>query len=120
MQSRRAHQTTVSARGYLPYPLNPPYYVNRTEEYQRRVFDYARNYFTPAEMGDLTRLEIFFVPQEAERIKRNLRRKGDFDETAASRMHPSAGANATANRADDVTLAERQAAMPLAGQPDGR
>ena len=88
MQAGRAHQTTVSARGYLPYPLSPPYYINRTEEYQRRVFEYARNYFSPAEMDDLMRLEIFFVPQEAERIKRNLRRKGDFDPLISD--HPAA------------------------------
>ncbi|KAK9827086.1 hypothetical protein WJX74_006122 [Apatococcus lobatus] len=108
MQHRQAHQTTVSSRGYLPYPLNPPYYVNRTEEYQKRVFDYARNYFTPAEMGDLTRLEIFFVPQEAERIKRNLRRKGDFDETDVSRIHPSVGRDNTVRRVVDVHDAEGQ------------
>lgn len=80
MQVRQAQQTTVNARGYLPYPLNPPYFINRTPEYQARVYEYARNYFSPAEMDDLLRLDLFFVPQEAERIKRNLRRKSDFDQ----------------------------------------
>ena len=103
MQERQGHQTTVSARGYLPYPLSPPYYVNRTEEYQKRVFDYARNYFSPAEMSDLMRLEIFFVPQEAERIKRNLRRKGDFD--PRTRDHPAATRGGFTNRFDRFAAA---------------
>ncbi len=106
MQPRQAHQTVVSARGYLPYPLNPPYYVNRTEEYQKRVFEYAHNYFSPAEMGDLTRLEIFFVPQEAERMKRSLRRKGDFDPDTS--FHPSLSQGNTEERKAEYDLMRAQ------------
>ncbi len=112
MQARRAHQTTVSSRGYLPYPLNPPYYVNRTEEYQERVFEYARNYFSPAEMDDLTRLELFFVPQEAERIKRNLRRKGDFEDELNA-VHPGETPGNMMRRNRDAFLASSQGRGPL-------
>lgn len=111
MQAGRAHQTTVSARGYLPYPLNPPYYINRTEEYQKRVFEYARNYFSPAEMDDLMRLELFFVPQEAERIKRNLRRKGDFDEE--NHLHPSGSSTNYERRNNALGGATTQSGNPF-------
>ena len=114
MQARKAHETTVSSRGYLPYPLNPPYFVYRTEEYQERVFEYARNYFSPAEMDDLTRLELFFVPQEAERIKRNLRRKGDFEEGG----YPGDSPTNMTKRNLNTHLAGSQGQGPLAN--DGR
>ena len=99
--SRQAHQTNVprgGTRGYLPSLLNPPYNVERTPEYQARVYLYAQNYFTPAEMQDLMRIGLRFVPQEAELIKRNLRRKGDFVPTQARAVHPSETANAGLNR----------------------
>ena len=38
----------------------------------------ASSYFLPAEMADLQRIGIRFVPQEADRIKRHLRRKDDY------------------------------------------
>ena len=96
--SRQAHQTNVPAatRGYMPGLLNPPYDVERTPEYQARVYTYAQNYFTPAEMQDLLRIGMRFVPQEAELIKRNLRRKGDF---TGSDVHPSATGGALLDRA---------------------
>lgn len=99
--SRQAHQTNVprgGTRGYLPSLLNPPYNVERTPEYQARVYLYAQNYFTPAEMQDLMRIGMRFVPQEAELIKRNLRRKGDFVNERRG-VHPSATASGTLARA---------------------
>lgn len=62
----------------LPWPLSSPYFVNRADAWQARIMEAARNYFTPAEMSDLQRIGIRFVPQEADRIKRHLRRKGDY------------------------------------------
>lgn len=99
--SRQAHQTNVprgGTRGYLPSLLNPPYNVERTPEYQARVYLYAQNYFTPAEMQDLMRIGMRFVPQEAELIKRNLRRKGDFEPMTNAAVHPSATAAAGEDR----------------------
>lgn len=82
-----------TTRGYMPSVLQPPYAVERTPEYQQRVYLYARNYFTPAEMQDLERLGMRFVPQEAELIKRNLRRKGDYlpvsEEAGRGDVHPA-------------------------------
>lgn len=113
--SRQAHQTNVprgGTRGYLPSLLNPPYNVERTPEYQARVYLYAQNYFTPAEMQDLMRIGMRFVPQEAELIKRNLRRKGDFVLGAAANIvHPSATAAAGARRSE---IAQ---GIPDMGQP---
>lgn len=112
--SRQAHQTNVprgGTRGYLPSLLNPPYNVERTPEYQARVYLYAQNYFTPAEMQDLMRIGMRFVPQEAELIKRNLRRKGDFKPgDPAGSVHPSATADAGDDRVwagavDDMGMA---------------
>ena len=62
----------------LPFPLQQPYFVNRADAWQARIMEAARNYFTPAELSDLQRIGIRFVPQEADRIKRHLRRKGDY------------------------------------------
>lgn len=105
--SRQAAQTNVS-RGYLPGILNPPYAVERTPEYQQRVYMYAQNYFTPAEMQDLMRIGMRFVPQEAELIKRNLRRKGDFDRDVRplqQDVHPSAATGNYDERDDMATEA---------------
>lgn len=65
-----------------------PYLVNRADAWQARINEAARNYFTPAEMSDLQRIGIRFVPQEAELIKRHLRRKGDYAPDKKSRTHP--------------------------------
>ena len=76
----------------LPFPLAAPYLVNRADAWQARINEAARNYFTPAEMSDLQRIGIRFVPQEAELIKRHLRRKGDYTpdkkEGQGGRAHP--------------------------------
>jgi hypothetical protein len=68
----------VAGMQALPYPLQPPYYTIRADAWQARVMEAARNYFSPAEMADLQRIGIKFVPQEADRIKRHLRRRGDY------------------------------------------
>ena len=98
-----AHQTILSAKNALPYPLAPPYYVNRTDAWQARVMEAARSYFRPAEFADLQRLEIRFVPQEAERIKRHLRRRGDYaHEGNHPYGHPARNSENTARRDTDI------------------
>ena len=98
-----AHQTILSAKNALPYPLAPPYYVNRTDAWQARVMEAARSYFRPAEFADLQRLEIRFVPQEAERIKRHLRRRGDYaHEGLHGTGHPARNPTNTRNRDGDI------------------
>lgn len=62
----------------LPYPLAAPYYTIRAEAWQNRVMQAANSFFLPAEMADLRRIGLRFVPQEADRIKRHLRRKTDY------------------------------------------
>ena len=44
----------------------------------------ASSYFLPAEMADLRRIGLRFVPQEADRIKRHLRRKTDYIDEASN------------------------------------
>lgn len=95
-----ANQTILSAKSSLPWPLAPPYYVNRTDAWQGRVMEAARSYFRPAEFADLQRLEIRFVPQEAERIKRHLRRRGDY---TADNDHPARADGNTFRRDADIT-----------------
>ena len=55
----------------------------------------ASSFFLPAEMADLRRIGLRFVPQEADRIKRHLRRKTDYTEEpsdfAAGRDRPWLG-----------------------------
>ena len=95
----------MAAKTTLPYPLAPPYYVNRTDAWQARVMEAARSYFRPAEFADLQRLEIRFVMQEAERIKRHLRRRGDYairGQAGSEDMHPARSAQNTALRRMDV------------------
>ena len=49
----------------------------------------ASSYFLPAEMADLQRIGIRFVPQEADRIKRHLRRKDDYYNEASDPTLPT-------------------------------
>ncbi len=58
--------------------LQAPYYTVRAEAWQTRVMQAASAFFLPAEMADLRRIGLRFVPQEADRIKRHLRRKTDY------------------------------------------
>ena len=74
----------------LPYPLAAPYYTIRAEAWQARVMQAASSYFLPAEMADLQRIGIRFVPQEADRIKRHLRRKDDYYNEASNPDRPTA------------------------------
>lgn len=76
----------------------------------------ARNFFTPAELSDLQRIGVRFVPQEAELIKRHLRRKGDYLPEApgpAGRDHPRLSGNNRAKGAEDEELRTQINAPPL-------
>ena len=105
----------VQTRQDLPFPLIAPYFVSRADAWQARIMEAARNYFTPAEMSDLQRIGIRFVPQEADRIKRHLRRKGDYksevDPDDRGTSHPRntpahiAAAEGDQRNAVDVALA---------------
>ena len=114
-----AHQTLLSAKNALPFPLAPPYYVNRTDAWQARVMEAARSYFRPAEFADLQRLEIRFVPQEAERIKRHLRRRGDYKETSgpADIRHPARAQGNTDRRDNDIDFTNDLIDDGMAGGP---
>ena len=64
---------------YLPAAcFQAPFYTVRAEAWQTRVMQAASSFFLPAEMADLRRIGLRFVPQEADRIKRHLRRKTDY------------------------------------------
>ena len=113
-----AHQTILSAKTSLPFPLAPPYYVNRTDAWQGRVMEAARSFFRPAEFADLQRLEIRFVPQEAERIKRHLRRRGDYN---GHSEHPSNSVENDAARVRDQDITDDLNALnPPALDPRAR
>ena len=68
--------------------MQAPYYTVRAEAWQARVMQAASAFFLPAEMADLRRIGIRFVPQEADRIKRHLRRKTDFFEEPSDPRAP--------------------------------
>ena len=76
----------------------------------------ARNWFTPAELSDLQRIGVRFVPQEAELIKRHLRRKGDYlpeDPGPAGRDHPRLNQENRETGAADEELRTQINAPPL-------
>ena len=97
------------------YVAQAPYYTIRAEAWQARVMQAASSYFLPAEMADLQRIGIRFVPQEADRIKRHLRRKDDYYNEASNPTLPAPDDGPDHPAFRDNNQRRRQAAENTAG-----
>lgn len=79
----------------------------------------ASSYFLPAEMADLQRIGIRFVPQEADRIKRHLRRKDDYYDEKSDPLLATPGDGPDHPAFRDDNRRRRQAASNTGTAIDG-